>query len=332
MGGLKVMEADMNKRTDPLGNPLPPCVYFKSGTYYRKRDNKWTPLGKDYHEALAESERLQAMPNGSVGWLIETAMKAILPSLKPATAYQYHGQARKLHSVFGAMRIIDVKPRHLAQLKLQMAATPNMANQTISLARQIFGFALEWQLIDSNPAVGIKRHKVHTRKRLITMPEYQSIYALADARLQCIMDLLIHTGQRISDVLAISRADLVADGIRFCQEKTEAKLIVSWTPELRAIVERAKGLDGNVAGLSLFRNRRGKRPAYTTTRYQWEKLCRKVGVVDAHLHDLRAMCLTEADAQGMNATKLAGHSSPAMTARYLRAKQEPVVTGPRFPK
>jgi integrase len=55
-------------------------------------------------------------------------------------------------------------------------------------------------------------------------------------------------------------------------------------------------------------------------------------VEDAHLHDLRAMSLTHAKAQGLNATALAGHTSEAMTARYLRSKEVPEVSGPDLSK
>lgn len=57
---------------------------------------------------------------------------------------------------------------------------------------------------------------------------------------------------------------------------------------------------------------------------------RSAGVEDAHLHDLRAMALTAAEAQGKNPTALAGHTSPAQTKRYLRNRSEPVVESPSF--
>lgn len=56
------------------------------------------------------------------------------------------------------------------------------------------------------------------------------------------------------------------------------------------------------------------------------------GVEDAQLRDLRAMALTEAEEQGLNPTALAAHSSPAMTARYLRRKRVTKVDGPTMAK
>ena len=124
----------------------------------------------------------------------------------------------------------QVRPKHIAAIKVALAKTPNMANRCLSLLRQVFAWALEQQLVEINPAVGIKRHLEGKRGRLISMDEYGAIYAKAGPRLQVVMDLLIRTGQRITDVLRIRRADLTEDGIRFVQQKTGAKLVVPWTP------------------------------------------------------------------------------------------------------
>jgi len=86
------------------------------------------------------------------------------------------------------------------------------------------------------------------------------------------MDLLFYSGQRVVDALSIRYADLRAEGIYFEQDKTDARLTVRWTPELGAVVDRAKALQGdNVRALTLLHNRRGKAPDYRTVRDQWDK-------------------------------------------------------------
>jgi integrase len=108
------------------------------------------------------------------------------------------------------------------------------------------------------------------------------------------------------------------------------RLVVEWTPELRAAVEAAKALHTNVKALTLFHTRRGGPPAYKTVRDQWDLACERAGVADAHLHDLRALSITDADDQGLNSQALAGHSDPRMTKRYIRAHKVPIVKGPRL--
>ena len=54
------------------------------------------------------------------------------------------------------------------QAKVALASKPNYANRCLSLLGQVFDYALEQQLVDSNPVVGIKRHTEAKRKRLLT--------------------------------------------------------------------------------------------------------------------------------------------------------------------
>jgi integrase len=312
---------------------LPPCVYQKHGSWYVK-GGKWTKIGGSLKEALTAygSEHETLSLQGSMAALIDEALPEICRGIKPSTIRQYKQAAKVLKRKFVQFAPHQVQGRHVAQLKRDLAKTPNMANRCMSVLRQVFAYALEQQIpgIDSNPVVGIRRHKETQRTRLISIAEYAAVREKAGPRLQVIMDLCIRTGERIEDVLKIRRTDLLDEGIRSQQTKTGAKRIVPWTPELRSVVEGAKTLHGNIRALTLLHNRRGKTPDYRTVKLQWDKACAVAGVSDAHLHDLRAVAATWAKKQGKDPTALLGHSSPAQTARYLRDREEVVAKGPSF--
>jgi integrase len=262
--------------------------------------------------------------------LIEQALQARRDAIKPATWTQYQTAARKLSSILVEFSPEQVTQRDIVQIRMAMAKTPNMANRCLTVLRVVFDYALEMQRIESNPVIGIKRFSERQRDRLLSPDEYRRIYEHADPRLQVTMDLCYLTGQRISDVLGIRYTDLTDDGIAFKQAKTGSRLLVGWSPELRAVVDRAKSLHGNVRAFTLLHTRRGTAPAYQTVRDQWRDAVEASGVTNANLHDLRAMSATAAEAAGINATALLGHTSPSMTRRYLRSKQTPVVHGPSF--
>jgi integrase len=215
------------------------------------------------------------------------------------------------------------------QMMQRWAETPNMANRCLSLLRNVFEYALNIH-VTTNPCVGVKRHKESKRDRLLTMAELTAIYQVAVPRLQVIMELLVGTGQRIGDVLAIRRADLLPEGIQFRQQKTGAKVVVAWNTGLRETVERAKGLSKKTAALTLLHNRRGKTPDYRSVKEQWDTARDKAGVKDATLHDLRAVAATWAQQQGQDPTRLLGHTNVTQTVRYLRDKAAKVAEGPSF--
>jgi integrase len=316
---------------------LPPCVYKSHGAYFLVKRGRWELLGHDLSNALAEYGRRLEEPKGGCSELIDAAfdaMKRREPPLARNTLDQYAIAARRLKAILREFAPSQVKPKHVAAIKLKLAATPNMTNRLLSFGRQVFDFALENQLIDANPFVGIKRHFEQKRERLISQNEFDAIYAHAGPRLQAIMDLLFLTAQRIEDVLNVRLRDVTDEGIAFKQRKTGVRLVVRWSPELRAVVDRAKSLGGNVRALTLLQNRRGKAPDYRTVLAQWHRARRLAGVEDATPHDLRAMALTAMEKQGgaKAAQAVAGHTSGAQTARYLRARQVPVVDGPTMPR
>lgn len=309
---------------------LPPCVYFKHGAYHYVKRKKSTRLGATLKEAMAAYAALHETVHGSMPELIQEALTQILPRVKPATRVQYKSIGRKLCKVFVEFEPQQVKPKDIAALKRDMVNKPNMCNRTLSLLRQIFDYALEVEKVESNPVVGIKRRQERKRTRLLSVDEYRAIYGKAGDRLQVIMDLLIRTGQRVTAVLRVHRNDLSDEGIRFPSHKTDEKVTVPWTPELRTVVDRAKALHRNITALTLLHNRRGKVPDYRSVQRQWQEACSAAGVLDARIHDLRAFAATWAKKQGKNPTALLGHTTTAQTVRYLRGKEEPVAEGPSF--
>lgn len=309
---------------------LPRGMYLRHGAYFYVKKGKWLRLGADLRTALGEYASIVEAPAGGMAQLIDTALITILNDKPANTQKSYRQAARRLKKMLAEFAPDQVRGRHIAQLKLALAKTPSLANLCLTVLRLVFAYAVENQVIDANPATGIRAYREKKRTRLISMQEYSAIYAQASQRLQVIMDLCIRTGQRINDVLGIRRADLTAEGLRFKQQKTGAKGTILWTSELRAVVERAKSLHGNLTALTLLHDRRGKPLKYMAVYGQWRTARRAAGIPDARIHDLRAMAATWAKKQGMNPTALLFHASPSQTTRYLRDKEEPVMEGPSF--
>jgi integrase len=307
---------------------LPRCVYERHGAYWYVKGGKWTRLGRDLGEALqAYAQIVQSRPaqSGMPG-LIDRVLDHIKPRLAPSTVEQYEAAARYLKDAFADFEPSQVLPRHVAAIKVDLSNTPNMANRVLSFTRQVFAIALEWGEVDSNPAIGIKRHSEKKRGRYITDEEYRAIYSHAPERLQIIMDLLYLTGQRVNDVLTLKREAVSEAGIAFQPSKTKgstgARLTVKTSPALSEAVSRCTGRKYLIEG------RWGSKVDYRSVVEQWRLACERAGVEDVQLRDLRAKSLTDAKAQGLDPTALAAHHSPAMTARYIRRRETPLVEGP----
>jgi integrase len=303
---------------------LPKCVYHKHGAYWLVKGGKWERLGTELPQRF--TTRI-ATRRTKFADLVETAMNTIRPNVGKSTWGNYRTAAERLKYAFADIAPSELTAADVWDFRDGYADTPYMTNRCLSLLRQILNYAVRRRILHGNPAVDVEPLDEKQRDRLLSMDEYRAIYEKAGPRLQCIMDMLFLTGQRVNDVLRIKRSELTDEGIYFKQQKTGAKVLVRWNPELKALVERIKGLS-DIPTITLFQNRRRKAPDHRSVHIQWQTACEEANVSNAQLRDLRAMSLTQADSEGGDATTLAGHASRSMTRRYLRSKKIRIADGP----
>lgn len=311
---------------------LPACVYQKHGAYYYVKAGKWTRLAKDLPSALQAYAKLIEGSSKGAGMieLIDKVLAHIEPTLKPNTIAQYRIAAGKLKPILLEFSPEQVLPRHIAGIKMHFASTPNMANRLLSFLRTVFSYALEWALVDSNPCIGVRRHKEAKRDRYIKDDEFMAIRAAAKHKaIPIVMDLCYLTGQRIGDVLAIRNEDISDAGICFTQEKTGARLMVSMTTALSDTILKARESHPVHSRASTLLYTRGFKPySYSTIKDAFNRAREAVGLGDVTIHDIRAKSGTDADHEGKDPQRLLGHSNPQMTKRYLRGREVKVVEGP----
>lgn len=303
---------------------LPACVYHKHGAYWYVKKGQWQRLADNLPDAL-QAYALLASPTPGAGMadLIDKALAHMSKDLSVNT----------LKQILVEFSPEQVRPKHVAAIKAELAGTPAMANRILSFMRSVFGFAVEWQIVESNPCIGIKRHRETPRDRYITDAEFAAIRAHAVDWLVPIIDMCYLTAQRINDVLTIRLSDISADGIAFRQQKTGAKLLVRMTPDIEQTIAAAKATKAKsrVASLYLFAARAGKAREYRTVRDKWEQACAAAGITDAHLHDLRAKGMTDTERQGNNAQTLGGHTDRRTTQIYIRLRDTPTAEPPSMP-
>jgi integrase len=298
------------------------------------KSGKWRMIGRTLSDALHEYARIVASPTDSMATLIESMLPHVLRrkdgmgDVKPSTEKQYRMAASELQHVLAEFRPDQVTHGTVQLILDAYHSKPGKRNRLLTVLTQVFDAALDRELVTANPCHRIKRLKLKARERLITAGEYAAIYAQAPAWLQTMMALCALTGQRVGDVMALTRRQLQEDGIHFTQQKTAKRLVVAWTPELREVVARAKALSGKVARQSLFTSRTGEPLKHQNVWRAFKLAASRAGVRDVTLHDLRALAATEAGRQGLDAQALMGHTDARTTRIYLRSKEVPVVTPP----
>jgi integrase len=309
-------------------------MYHRHGAYYLVRHGKWLRLAADLPGALREYARRLGGNAGSFPDFIDKMESRIMRDkntgrLKAeSTRKQYAHCCRLLREMLRELSPEELTARDVKHLRAELQETPALANRAITVLSLLMAEAVEDEIVAANPCAGVDRIRVAARTRRITPVEYASIHANATPLLRAAMDLAYLTGQRIGDVLSIRTDALIDDGVFFEQQKTGTRLVVAWTPELRAAVKAAQALKPNVLRPTYIWGFTA--PSYFHLHKLWQSACKRARVTDAHIHDIRAMAGTDADAQGIDAKALLGHTDARTTRIYLRDKVVPVVSGPRL--
>lgn len=311
---------------------LPPCVYRKHGAFYLVRHGKWQRLAPDKPTALREYARIVGGSSGGMAAFIAEVLPRIMRDKetgKPKadeTQRQYRLTADLLGKMLAQFSPEDITSHDVWDLRGELIETPAIANRALTVLKLVMDEAVHKRLVGANPVVGVERVKIGARTRRLSVAEFDRIYAHADALLQAVMALCYATGQRVMDVATIKVANVLDEGVFFEQQKTGARLVVAWTPELRAAIKQAQALKPNVLRPVYVWGH--EHPSYAMIRKRWVAAVKVARIDDAVIHDIRAMSATDAKAQGIDPQALLGHTDAGTTRIYLRDKVVPVVPGP----
>lgn len=298
-------------------------MHRKGGAYYYvqgTRPRRWIPLGLDRVKALmryAQLEQVALDPSiTAFGAIAERYRKEVLPLKAYSTQKEYNRAIDALREVFDRVPLEAIGPEHVRKY-LDARSRKIAANREIAVLSTIFNRAREWGYTKvANPCQGVHRNRELGRDKYVSDEEYRQLYAHADPILRDAMDLAYYTGQRVSDVLSMKRADIQDGALWVKQRKTKARLRIAIEGELAAVLERIAGRA--VVGVSLLTTARGQRLTYRQLYSRFEH-ARNAAKVDFQFRDLRAKAATDME-NLEQAQKLLGHATRDMTEHYTKKR------------
>ena len=204
------------------------------------------------------------------------------------------------------------------------------ANRFLDTLRAIFSKGIEWELLDRNPALGIKKHKEISRDRYITLEEKeQFLKAVEEDEDQQVKDfilLALYTGVRKGNVLSMRW-----DNIDFGNNTWHVPDTKNGDPQNVVLIdlaidilERRKKENDSVW---VFPSKSSKSGHFQEPRKGWQRILKRSGLKDLRIHDLRRTCGSWLALNGASQyiiAKQLGHKSPQSTAIYARLSLDPV--------
>lgn len=241
---------------------------------------------------------------------------------------------QSFHDDVAVGRGIQVDKRTGPRSRTLVTGGKGTAARSMGLLGAIFQFAVESDLLDHNPARGVKRYRDKRRNRYLTPPEITKISAALEKlegegkslAATHIIRLLILTGARRGEIegLKWKEVDEINRYLSLSDSKTGQKLVRLNDPAL-LVIRKWRAIIGR-SGTYVFASQNGKTP-YSGTPKVWKQVCQITGLSDLRMHDLRHTFASTAVEQGVplhTIGNLLGHHDVATTQRYAHLSDDPI--------
>lgn len=216
-------------------------------------------------------------------------------------------------------------------------AEPGTINREVGLLSAAINYArMEWDWDIPNPAQGRRLREPEGRVRWITQEEAGALIRAAESEPQAphladFIRLALNTGCRRDEMLRLEwgRVDPQADLIYLeaHQTKSGKRRSVPLNAPARQAIETRKAFREEHCPASpwVFCDAYGNR--VQSIKRSWSTACRRAGIRDFRIHDLRHTCAAWLVSAGVPLTEirdLLGHSTIRMTERYAHLAPENV--------
>jgi integrase len=296
------------------------------------------------------------LPNVTVRQFVNRWLQDRNQETSPATMAIYEKTSERFLSFLGSgaeRGIASVTRTKITDYRNDLAGKLAAAtvNRDLKIVKMIFRKARLDRYLFEDPAEGVnivKRRSHEKSRRPLTVPEIQSILAVADPEWQSLIKFGLYTGQRLGDLASLTWAniDRPRGEIRMVSRKTGKRLLLPITGALRQhveslsrsdrydvplhprayeIVNSQKGRSGTLSNAFIeLMIQAGLRPARTHQSTGKGRAARRVGM-DISFHSLRhsaVSILKDAGIPDSVVMALVGHDSAAMSARYTSVGKE----------
>ncbi len=269
-------------------------------------------------------------PSGSLRWLcVQYYKSAMFKELDPRTQKVRRAILERFcqNKSDGNKPFALLLPRHVRIRRDEMSDRPEAANGMVKALRQLYRFALLYDLHDDNPAQKVEYLKGNPDGfhswTLEEIARFEDVHPVGtQARLA--LALAMYTGQRRSDLVLFGRQHVRDGWLVFTQQKgrnrNPVRMEIPIIPELQRIIDQTP--TGDLAFLVTAFNR-----PFTSNGFgnRFRKWCDEAGLKECSVHGLRkaaAARLAELGCTEQEIMAITGHRTSKEVTRYTRAASQ----------
>jgi integrase len=225
----------------------------------------------------------------------------------------------------------DINKAAIIGARDRRQATPHQANHLLKALRHMFDWAVEQQIVDDNPCLGVKLLKAAKTANVDDEPghqtwsdselaQFEAAYPIG-TRERLVYSVLLFTGLRIGDAARLGRQHIRKGGhIELITEKKRVLVSLLILPELKAAL--AAGPHGREGELAFITSAHGRAFVKESLGNWFRDAVGRAGLSNRSAHGLRkaaARRFAEAGASEKQLNAIFGWTDPRMAAKYVRA-------------
>lgn len=259
-------------------------------------------------------------PSGKIGAVIGAYFRSYkFTEMRDSTRRQRRSILERVRGAHGDDPLALLTPGHISKM-LETLPSPAVRKQFLEALRAVMAFAIEKELLKTDPTHDIATPKVKSEKHhpwtADEIAQYKAKHPLGTKPYLALM-ALFHTAQRLGDVLQMGPPTVAKNRIHVIeQEKTGAEVWITIHPQLAEAIAASKCI-----GITHWLvSAKGTPFDAGTFGNNFRRWCDAAGLPHCSAHGLRHAGLTWLAQNGCDVHELkarAGHKTLAQTQHYI---------------
>ena len=251
----------------------------------------------------------------------------------PATILAYRADLEQLTNFLlkkNIPLIEQVRSNHLETFRDTLLAekyTPKSVSRKLNAVKTFFKWAVSEKFSATDPSVAVSHPKLeNTPPKFLSQIEYRALRDVVrgDTRIAAMIELILQTGMRISEVANLKMADVKDNVVKVEAYATQAERTIPLNKPAKNALNSYLALRPKVESAYLFISKTGKPLAVRNIRAAIDRYMQRAEIPNYSVNDLRTTFMVKNIKDGVDLTLLsqvAGHKRLSTTERYLELAQ-----------
>lgn len=202
--------------------------------------------------------------------------------------------------------------------------TAKTVSRKLNAVKTFFRWMENEKLIRHNPSEKVAHPKFsHNPPKFLTPIEYRALRDIVrdDSRMAAIVELILQTGMRISDISNLKISDIEKEEITITPHATQPLRKIPLNRPAKDALDEYYKIRPKTDSNHLFISRNGKPLAIRNIRAAMDRYFQKAEIPDYSINDLRSTFIVENLKAGVSISLLSsvvGHKRLSTTERYLK--------------